>query len=95
MKVGRAMSAMKSTGHRRTAMFSSMIAVALLLAIAFLPASTNRDVIASIRAAWIHIAARAMQFPAGRPGQRAVKIWIGAVAAGCIVRLNSRFVQSL
>jgi len=59
------------------------------------PASAGRDLVASLHSAWTHIIAPATQFSPWRPTPRAVKIWIGVIAALCVARINSRLVQSL
>lgn len=89
------MSAAKSTKQRRVAVLvsvtASMLATATLLAAPRLSALAARDLITSMHAAWIRIAAPGMQFPAGRLTPRAVKIWIVGLCACYLPRLNTRF----
>jgi hypothetical protein len=90
MNYERAISAAKSMRLRRVAMLSSMMAAAMLLAVPHLSAEAIREVLVSMHAAWIRIAAPGMQFPAGNPTSRALKIWLGSVSACYLPRLNSR-----
>ncbi|MFZ0244400.1 hypothetical protein [Candidatus Binatus sp.] len=95
MNYQRAISAAKSTKHRRVAVLvsvtGSMVATAMLLAAPRPSAVAARDLITSMHAAWMRVTAPGMQFPAGRLNPRAVKIWIAGLRACYIPRLNSCF----
>jgi hypothetical protein len=85
----------KTTGRREIAAIALIVTIATTFALPHLSATSSRDAIASIHAAWIHIAAPGLQYPAGRFTTRGLKIWIGIIGACYLARLNSRFVQSL
>jgi hypothetical protein len=89
MNLGRAISATGLANRRRLVVAVSMLAISLLLIAA------GHDVIASIHSAWIHLAAPGMQFAGARITGRSAKVWLAAIGACYLVRLNSRFVQSL
>jgi hypothetical protein len=94
MNYERAVSGFRSTTRRHAAV-AAMLAAATMLAVPHLSAVAGRDAIASVHAAWIHITAPGMQFPAGRLTARALKIWVGSLGVCYVEWLNSRFVQIL
>jgi hypothetical protein len=94
MNDGRAKSEVRSTTRRRVAV-AAVLAAATMLAVPHLSAVASRDAIASMHAAWIHIAAPGMQFPAGRLNPRVLKIWLASLGVYYLARLNYRFIQIL
>jgi hypothetical protein len=94
MNYERAVSAFRSTTRRHAAVIA-MLAGATMLAVTHLSAVAGRDAMTSMHAAWIHVTAPGMQFPAGGLSPRAVKIWVASLGVCYAARLNSRFIQIL